>query len=165
MVQDRKGTSPAANAARCVVCNAAIDQAAEAPCAECGHSPTDALAVPSRPRFFSLPAMRYQNAYVWLVFAATMDAILTRLVLKVWMGSEVNPIAAAVINVMGYNWAIVFKLATILLVIVICEVVGRRDDKAGRQLAYLAVFINAVPVAYTFFLLGTSDPAVPTPIV
>ncbi len=165
MRPDGADTGSAVNAVRCAICNTPLDVAAEEPCIECGHSSTHAPAVPNKPRFFSLPAMRYQNAYVWLVFVATMDAILTRLVLTVWKGSEVNPIAAAVINVFGYNWTIVFKLATILLVIVICEVVGRRDDKAGRQLAYLAVLINAVPVAYTFFLLGTSSPAAPTPLV
>jgi hypothetical protein len=103
--------------------------------------------------------MRYQNAYVWLVFVSVLDVFLTMLVLYVWEGHEVNPIAAAVIMHMGFDWTIVFKLALILLVIVICEVVGRRRDELGRALSTMAVVISAFPVAYTFALLFRHGPA------
>ena len=105
--------------------------------------------------------MRYPNAYVWLVFISVMDIFLTILVLYVWKGHEVNPIAAAVINHFGFAWTIPFKLALIVLVIIICEVVGRRRDKTGRALATMAVIISAVPVVYTFALLFRSKPEIP----
>ncbi|MGB2984528.1 MAG: DUF5658 family protein, partial [Phycisphaerae bacterium] len=78
--------------------------------------------------------------------------------LYVWTGHEVNPLADAIIKHMGFNWTIVFKLALIVLVIVICEVVGRRNDRTGRKLAIAAVVISAVPVAYTFALLFRASP-------
>ena len=119
-------------------------------------SDTDNLA--PWPRFLSLPEMRYQNAYVWLVLASVLDVLLTYLVLYVWRGNEANPVASAIIGQMGFAWTVVFKLAICLLVVVICEVVGRLRDRAGRRLAIAAVIINAFPVAYTFALIRTSGP-------
>jgi len=110
--------------------------------------------------FLGLPEMRYQNAYVWLVLVASLDVVLTMLVLNVWKGHEVNPIAAAVIEAMGFGWAIAFKYGLIILVIVICEIVGRRDDRVGLGLSILAVLLNVVPVVYTFALLMRAGPAV-----
>jgi len=102
----------------------------------------------------ALPEMRYQNAYVWLILVSALDIILTLLVVLIWPGGyEVNPIAAAVIHVMGFGWAIVFKFATIVLVIVLCEVIGRRSDKMGRGLSIAAVALNACAVLYTFILM------------
>ena len=97
--------------------------------------------------------MRYPNAYVWLVLVSALDLMLTLLVLGVWDGWEVNPIAAAVIMETGYVGAIGFKLAIVVLVVVMCEVVGRKSDRKARALALLAVVISALPVAYTFGLL------------
>ena len=74
--------------------------------------------------------MRYENAYLWLVFVSALDVLLTSLVLYVWEGHEVNPIAEAIIGRMGFNWTVAFKFAMCLLVIIICEVVGRHRDRA-----------------------------------
>ena len=114
---------------------------------------------PQHPRFLSTPPMRYQNAYLWLVFVSALDVFLTSLVLYVWEGYEVNPIAGAVVALMGFGWTVVFKFALIVLVIIICEVVGRRRDRAGRRLAFAAVAISAVPVIFTFVLLLMAEPA------
>ena len=97
--------------------------------------------------------MRYQNAYVWLVLVSSLDLILTLLVLGVWDGREVNPIAAAVIAETGYVGAIGFKFAIVVLVIVMCEVVGRQSERKGRAIALAAVVISALPVAYSFAIL------------
>jgi hypothetical protein len=115
------------------------------------------------PSFLSVPEMRYQNAYVWLVLVASLDLILTMLVLYWWGGSEVNPIADAVIAHLGYGWAIVFKFSTIIFVIIICEVVGRREPRSGRSLAIGAVVINAIPVAFTIAILLRETHRVPGP--
>ena len=111
------------------------------------------------PRFLSIPHMRYQNVYVWLVLVSVLDVLLTYLVLYVWEGHEVNPVAGAIIGQMGFGWTVVFKLAICVLVIVICEVVGRLSDRAGRRLAIAAVIISVFPVLYTFALLRTAGPA------
>ena len=112
-----------------------------------------------QPSFWSNPQMRYPNIYTWVVLLASLDGLLTLFVLYLWEGYEVNPIAAAVIETMGPYWAVLFKLATVVLVIVICEVLGRRDDRTGRRLATAAVVVNALPVAYTFALLLRAGPA------
>ena len=102
--------------------------------------------------------MLHQNAQVWLVLVSALDVILTMLVLTVWGGSEVNPIVASIIHEMGFFWAIVFKFAVVLGVIIICEVVGRISDRNGRRLARFAVFLNALPVFYTLWLLMHAVP-------
>lgn len=111
-----------------------------------------------RPPFLSVPPMRYPNAYVWLVFISAMDVFLTKLVLDVWKGYEANPIADAVISHLGFGWTVVFKLTLIMLVIIICEVVGRYRDLTGRRLAIASVIISALPVVYTFALMIKTDP-------
>jgi len=138
---------------RCVACGGRIRVAEFAACASCGRevSPADAFLKP--PGLLSLPQMRYQNSYVWLVLVSAMDIMLTMLVLVGHDGYEVNPVAAGVIETLGFGWAIVFKFATVVLVVVICEVVGRVRDRSGQKLARWAVAINSLPVAYTFALL------------
>ena len=87
------------------------------------------------------------------MLVSALDLILTLLVLGVWEGREVNPIAAVVIAEMGYVGAIGFKFAIVVLVIVMCEVVGRQSERKGRAIALAAVVISALPVAYSFGLL------------
>ncbi len=105
------------------------------------------------PPFLSSPQVCYPNAYVWLVLVSALDLMLTMLVLFVWEGFEANPVAEAIIAEMGYVWAIVFKFAIVVMVIIICEYIGRRDKRGGQSLAVGAVVINSIPVAYTFVLL------------
>lgn len=114
--------------------------------------------VSTEPEFLSLPQMRYPNAYTWLVLVSSLDLILTSLVLYLWNGYEVNPVAAAVMNAMGYAWAVVFKFAIVVFVILVCEGVGRRSDRDGRALAGGAVVISGIPVAYTLGLLLLEGP-------
>ena len=74
----------------------------------------------------------YPNQYVWLVFFSALDVILTGLMLAMG-GSEVNPVALQVIDHWGLPGAMAFKFALTLLAIVMCELVGRRDDVTGRK--------------------------------
>ena len=113
-----------------------------------------------RPRhgFFSIPEMRYQNAYVWLVFVSALDIILTMIVLHHWEGEEVNPFAERLMTELGFGWAILFKFSMMLAAVISCEVVGRRNDRVGRRLSVAAVVINGFPVAFTLGLLWAVDP-------
>src|SRR5262245_14189912 len=81
----------------------------------------------------SVPAMRYPNGYVWFLFFASLDIMLTWAILN-RQGSEVNPIADLVIAHWGLPGAIVFKFSLMLSVITICEVIGRKRDLLGRAL-------------------------------
>ena len=111
--------------------------------------------------FFSMPQMRYQQAYLWLLLMSSLDIMLTYLVLFVWEGREVNPLAAAVIgsDYSGWNGAIVYKFSLVVLAIVLCEVVGRESDRLGRRLSIFSVAIATFPVVYTFALLMTNREA------
>ena len=72
---------------------------------------------------------------------------------------EVNPIAQAVIEAwggmsgFGMAGASVLKFALVVLAIVICEVVGRTNDRKGKYLAWVLAGIAAVPVVWSLALL------------
>ena len=102
--------------------------------------------------WLSLPAMRYPNAYVWLVFFSAMDIMLTWAILARG-GREVNPIADEVIQAWGLNGAILFKFSLMLLVVIVCEVVARTRPAVARTLAWAAVAVSAIPVFYSIILL------------
>jgi hypothetical protein len=101
--------------------------------------------------------MLYQNIYTWLLLAASMDIIMTWVVL--WFGGhEVNPVADVVLKRHGLPGFVAYKFALVVLFIVICEVVGRTNRATGRRLAGFAVALTAVPIAWSFALLLISPP-------
>lgn len=109
--------------------------------------------------WLAVPPMRYPNAYVWFLFFAAMDVMLTWKILEK-EGTEVNPIAKLVIDHWGERgeywglWgAIGFKFCLMLFVIVVCETVGRKKDRVARILACFAVAVSAFPVIYSLCLL------------
>lgn len=97
------------------------------------------------------PAL-YQNTYVWLVFVSALDIMMTWVVLHLG-GREVNGLADAVIRRFDLPGLVLFKFAFIILVIGICEIVGRRNDVLGRRLAEGSVAITCVPVLLAFLLI------------
>ncbi len=116
---------------------------------------------PDRPGWRSLPQMRYQNAYVWIVFFSFMDVLLTWLILLLAEGgaAEVNPVARFVIDGwggvggLGMAGASGLKFTLVVLAIVICEIVGRSSDRKGRYLARILACIAAAPVVWSLWLL------------
>lgn len=86
-------------------------------------------------------------------FVSSLDIVLTWLVLQLG-GREVNPLAAAVIAHWGLGGAIAFKFSLMLMVIVLCEVIGRNRDATARRLAWWSVGVSAAAPAYTLALLG-----------
>ncbi len=88
----------------------------------------------------------FPGPYVWCVFFASMDIMVTWIVLHMG-GREVNSLAALVIERHGLPGIVIFKFALIMLVIGICEFVGRRKQPTGKRLAIWAVALNVVPVA------------------
>ena len=120
-----------------------------------------AVAPPDKPAWRSLPPMRYQNAYVWIVFFSFMDVLLTWLILLLGedTASEVNPIALFIIDGwggvhgLGMAGASGLKFTLVVLAIVICEIVGRSSDRKGRYLARTLACIAAAPVFWSLWLL------------
>ncbi len=102
--------------------------------------------------WFTIPDMRYQNAYAWLIFVSAMDVMLTWLILFVG-GSETNPIAQFAIDGFGLTGLILYKFALMVFVIIMCEIVGRKRDRTGLRLAIAGIAISSIPVVWSFILL------------
>ncbi|MCL4742402.1 MAG: hypothetical protein KJZ54_09390 [Phycisphaerales bacterium] len=95
----------------------------------------------------------YPDAYGWIVFAGSLDVMMTWVVLGVG-GTEVNAIADIALRHAGLSGLILLKFSVIALVLVICEYVGRTRPPVGRSVAHLAVGLNALPVVAAFAQLA-----------
>ncbi len=90
--------------------------------------------------------MLYPNHYVWLVFFSALDIMLTWVVL--WHGGrEVNALADSIIRRYGLKGIVAFKFILVVISILICEAVGRRQRDTGRRLAVGLIVLSCVPVA------------------
>lgn len=99
----------------------------------------------------------YPNRYAWFVLLSALDIILTHAILSHFAdfgGREVNTIADAVISRFGVWGAVVLKFATVILVVSVCEFVGRRRPRAGQRLSAVVVILACVPVAWALFILA-----------
>jgi hypothetical protein len=94
----------------------------------------------------------YENHYTWFVLVSSLDVMLTWVVLHAG-GREANALAAAVLNHYGLGGMVTFKFALVALVILLCEVIGRRNRSAGRRLASCAVALTCVPLVIAVLLL------------
>lgn len=96
--------------------------------------------------------VRYPNHYVWLVFLSALDIMFTRIVLHAG-GTEANPLALLVINKWGLPGMVIFKFVLVTVVILLCEVIGKRNDRAGRRLCAFGIVVTCVPVLLALLLL------------
>ena len=87
----------------------------------------------------------YPGVYIWYVVLASFDIILTWIILNLG-GREENALANWIFKHGGLVGAVIFKFATVVLVVVICEFVGRQRDKTGRRVAEWAIALTAIPV-------------------
>lgn len=117
-------------------------------CPECGGLGAD----PTRPHPLSQPEMLHQSAYLWFVFVSALDVMLTWKILQKG-GEEVNPVAREVIELWGFEAAILFKFAIVVWVVIACELVGRRRPAVGWRLSWTAVAVSSLPVVYSLGLL------------
>lgn len=100
--------------------------------------------------------VRYPDHYTWLVLVASLDILLTYVVLHLG-GLEANPLAARVIYRWGVPGMVIYKFCFIVLAIVIAEEVGRRNDRKGRKFSEYAIVISAFPVLFALALLAFHD--------
>jgi Na+-driven multidrug efflux pump len=96
--------------------------------------------------------VRYPDHYAWLVLVASLDVMLTWVVLHLG-GSEANPVAATVIGRFGLPGMVVFKMVLIVVAVLVAEAVGKRDDRKGRKFAEYAIVLSAFPVVFALVLL------------
>ena len=68
-------------------------------------------------------------------------------------GREINFLAEAVIAHYGLRGLVVFKFSLSVVVIIMCELIGRRKPSTGKSLAEWAVAISSIPVAVAMFQL------------
>lgn len=99
-----------------------------------------------------MPEVRYPQGYLWFIFLASLDIMLTWAILRRG-GIEVNPLARLVIDHWDLPGAIAFKFSLVMFVIVTCEVVGRRATRLGLGLIVVSIGVSALPVAWSLFLL------------
>lgn len=108
-----------------------------------------------RPEPFLFRRCLFPNLYTWLVFLAAMDVIFTTLIL--WIGGrEVNWLADRVLQRFGVPGAVAMKFSAVILVVIICEFIGRLRHPTGRRLAEWSVAISTVPVALAFIQLAVT---------
>ena len=105
-----------------------------------------------------IPHVLFPNTYVWFVFLASMDVMLTYCVIS-YGGVELNVLADAVLKRWNLWGLVTYKFSLVSLVLIICEYVGHRRLDTGRFLARFAVGLTAVPVVLSMaqLLLAASD--------
>lgn len=96
----------------------------------------------------------YPRFYPWFLIMATLDVLLTWLILTIFHGEELNPIAASLMDHSGLTGAAFLKYGTVAVVMVACEVIGRKRAWVGRHLLIGAVAMNALAVGTSATLLA-----------
>ena len=89
--------------------------------------------------------VRYGGFYPWYILLASLDIILTWVVLSMG-GQEVNGVAQWALGLGGLSGMIALKFATVTVVVVICETIGLRNERAGRRMAQWSVALSTVPI-------------------
>ena len=95
----------------------------------------------------------FSNGYVWFVFVSALDIMLTWVVLHLG-GREANALANAIIYRYGLPGLVVFKFALVVIVVLICEFVGRRKHESARLLLSVGIMVTCMPVVLALALLG-----------
>jgi len=103
-------------------------------------------------RFSWFRSVLYPNLYLWLIFVSALDVILTRVILF-FGGTEVNPIADWILAEFGRMGMSIFKFIIVAIVIICCEIIGRRSWKTGRKLAFASIIISFLPVIWSSFII------------
>jgi hypothetical protein len=96
----------------------------------------------------------YPNRYAWYVLVSALDIMLTVTLLVHLGAEEVNMIAQGSIELFG-TWGLIWlKFLSVILVVLICEWVGRVRQRSGRRLATAAIFISLFPISAALVQVG-----------
>jgi hypothetical protein len=90
--------------------------------------------------------LRLPHLYPWYVALASLDVIFTWIIVFRLGGLELNALAEWAITRHGLAGMIALKYASVLLVIVICEHLAIRHQRASAILARFAIALSALPV-------------------
>lgn len=94
----------------------------------------------------AMPWALYPNHYAWYVLAGTLDVLVTFVIVSYLGGGEANALARRILERHGWMGMVALKYSTVLVVLLVCEFVGRRHANVGRRLAVTAVILSALPV-------------------
>mgnify|MGYP000978705533 CR=1 FL=1 len=108
------------------------------------HVSQDNSAATSQESILRRP-MLYDEPLKWFIFLSVMDLLFTCIVLKLG-GQEVNWVANKILEVWDLYGLLGFKLIMVVIIILICDFVGRRNNPRGRFIALTAVGLTAIPV-------------------
>jgi Domain of unknown function (DUF5658) len=89
---------------------------------------------------------QFLSIHAWFLALAALDVVLTTIILGLG-GHEANGIARAVIATGGLSAMVLFKVACVVVALVLCEVVGHRKPRTGRGIALAAVGLNTTAVS------------------
>lgn len=94
----------------------------------------------------------FPNGYVWFVLVSALDIMLTWVVLH-FGGREANALAERVIFHFGLPGLVAYKFVLVIVVVAICEFVGRRRPETARKLLSVGIMITCMPVVLALALL------------
>lgn len=98
------------------------------------------------PAYFLFGRCRFLPLHRWFLSLALLDAILTTLVLNRG-GEELNSLARAIIQTSGLTGMVLFKLAFVVLILLLIELIGQHREPAARAIALIAIAANTTAVA------------------
>jgi hypothetical protein len=107
---------------------------------------------PAAPRGFWRGRLLFPGLYAAYLAFGVADLLVTWVILHL-SGSEMNPIAKRVIEGWDAPGIAAYKFVLAAVVIVICEIVGRRRYALGRALAGLAVCVTFAAAVFGATLL------------
>jgi hypothetical protein len=99
----------------------------------------------------------YPDRYAWFILTSSLDILLTHAILHHFAdfgGREMNTIADWVIRRFDIWGAIGLKFLTVAVVILVCEVVGRRRKQTGARLASAVLAISVFPPGWALVQLA-----------
>lgn len=92
-------------------------------------------------------AVLYPDMYAWYLLASALDVMVTVTVLVHLGAREVNTFAQWTLERLDVWGLIGLKFLSVIVVVLICEYVGRRRPGLGRSVAFIAIIASLAPVA------------------
>lgn len=96
--------------------------------------------------------VRYPQYYVWFVLLAALDVMATWVVLHLG-GREANAFANWVLQRWQLPGMVALKFAAVVIVVLICEFIGKHRPTTGLRVIQAAIVLYAIPVAIGISLI------------
>ncbi len=104
------------------------------------------VPAPARPFSVLWKQAMYPDHYAWYILASSLDVMVTYFIIWRLGGREVNAVANHLVQQFGHWGLILLKFSSIVVVVGICEWIGRQSVARGRRLATVAIILSSLPV-------------------